>query len=177
MTYRRGDFPGSWKEAIRRHAVLAGMMGAWLGILLTVAVPYVSGHPQQKKTSLALAQTQSQVLKGLPVTGLSEDDMVEVGKLFENSEANCVVAPNFAIGAELMMRLAELAAPWFETAEVIELHHDEKVDAPSGTAMLTAQRMGEAGRRRVAESMQYQDIAANILGACCAGAATPRSVA
>ena len=81
-------------------------------------------------------------------TGLSDDDMVEVAKLFENSEANCVVAPNFAIGAVLMMRLAELAAPWFETAEVIELHHDQKVDAPSGTAMLTAQRMGEARQRR-----------------------------
>ena len=43
-----------------------------------------------------------------------------------------VVAPNFAIGAVLMMRFAELAARWFETAEIIELHHDAKVDAPSG---------------------------------------------
>ena len=58
--------------------------------------------------------------------------------------ANVFFAPNFAIGAVLMMRFAELVAPWFETAEVIELHHDEKVDAPSGTAMLTVQRMAEA---------------------------------
>ena len=58
--------------------------------------------------------------------------------------ANAVIAPNFAIGAVLMMRFAELAAPYFETAEVIELHHDEKVDAPSGTAMLTAERMAAA---------------------------------
>jgi 4-hydroxy-tetrahydrodipicolinate reductase len=43
-----------------------------------------------------------------------------------------------------MMRFAELAAPYFETAEVIELHHDEKIDAPSGTAMLTASRMAAA---------------------------------
>ena len=43
-----------------------------------------------------------------------------------------------------MMRFAELAAPWFETAEIIELHHDQKVDAPSGTAMLTAERMAAA---------------------------------
>jgi 4-hydroxy-tetrahydrodipicolinate reductase len=56
----------------------------------------------------------------------------------------CVVAPNFAIGAVLMMRFAELAAPWFETAEIVELHHDAKVDAPSGTALLTAQRMAAA---------------------------------
>jgi 4-hydroxy-tetrahydrodipicolinate reductase len=44
----------------------------------------------------------------------------------------------------LMMRFAELAAPWFETAEIIELHHDQKADAPSGTAMLTAERMAAA---------------------------------
>ena len=51
------------------------------------------------------------------------------------SSANAVIAPNFAIGAVLMMRFAELAAPYFETAEIIELHHDQKIDAPSGTAM------------------------------------------
>lgn len=60
------------------------------------------------------------------------------------SRSNCVIAPNFAIGAVLMMRFAELAAPYFETAEIIELHHDNKIDAPSGTAMLTAERMAAA---------------------------------
>jgi 4-hydroxy-tetrahydrodipicolinate reductase len=64
--------------------------------------------------------------------------------LFEASNANCVVAPNFAIGAVLMMRFAELAAPWFETMEIVELHHDGKIDAPSGTALLTAARMAAA---------------------------------
>ena len=43
-----------------------------------------------------------------------------------------------------MIRFAEIAAPWFETAEIIELHHDAKVDAPSGTAMFTAERMAAA---------------------------------
>jgi len=56
----------------------------------------------------------------------------------------CVVVPNFAIGAVLMMHFAALASPWFDTAEIIELHHDAKVDAPSGTAMLTATRMAAA---------------------------------
>jgi 4-hydroxy-tetrahydrodipicolinate reductase len=55
-----------------------------------------------------------------------------------------VIAPNFAISAVLMMRFAELAAPFFDTAEVIELHHDGKVDAPSGTAIRTAERMAAA---------------------------------
>ena len=57
---------------------------------------------------------------------------------------NCIVAANFAIGAVLMMRFAELAAPWFDGAEIIELHHDGKLDAPSGTALRTAERMAAA---------------------------------
>ena len=55
-----------------------------------------------------------------------------------------MIAPNFAIGAVLMMRFAELAAPYFETAEILELHHDQKIDAPSGTAVLTARRIAAA---------------------------------
>ncbi len=75
-------------------------------------------------------------------TGFSQADLDRFGEAFTAS--NCVIAPNFAIGAVLMMRFAELAAPWFETAEVVELHHDDKRDAPSGTAMLTAERMAAA---------------------------------
>jgi 4-hydroxy-tetrahydrodipicolinate reductase len=75
-------------------------------------------------------------------TGFSDADLERLRTDFTTS--NCIVAPNFAIGAVLMMRFAELAAPWFETAEVIELHHDQKVDAPSGTAMLTVERMAAA---------------------------------
>ena len=76
-------------------------------------------------------------------TGLGPDDLAALDRSFVDG-VNCVVAPNFAIGAVLMMRFAELAAPWFETAEIIELHHDSKVDAPSGTAMLTVERMTSA---------------------------------
>jgi 4-hydroxy-tetrahydrodipicolinate reductase len=75
-------------------------------------------------------------------TGLDEAALTKLGATFVASgPLGCVVAPNFAIGAVLMMRFAELAAPWFDTAEIIELHHDAKVDAPSGTAVLTANRM------------------------------------
>ena len=75
-------------------------------------------------------------------TGFSDADLDELRRQFTSS--NCLVAPNFAIGAVLMMRFAELAAPFFPTAEVIELHHDKKVDAPSGTAMRTLERMAAA---------------------------------
>lgn len=72
-------------------------------------------------------------------TGFGAADYDDMAARFTRS--NCFVAPNFAIGAVLMMRFAELASPYFETAEIIELHHDQKVDAPSGTSMLTAERM------------------------------------
>ena len=62
------------------------------------------------------------------------------------STANAVIVPNFAVGAVLMMRFAEMAAPFFETAEIIELHHNQKIDAPSGTAARTAQRMAAASK-------------------------------
>jgi 4-hydroxy-tetrahydrodipicolinate reductase len=75
-------------------------------------------------------------------TGFSDDDYQSFNAAYTSS--NCVIAPNFAVGAVLMMRFAELAAPYFETAEIIELHHDAKLDAPSGTAMLTAERMAAA---------------------------------
>ncbi|HEX7095951.1 MAG TPA: 4-hydroxy-tetrahydrodipicolinate reductase [Acidimicrobiales bacterium] len=75
-------------------------------------------------------------------TGFDGGDYERLRSMFTKS--NCLIAPNFAIGAVLMMRFAEIAAPFFETAEIIEMHHEEKVDAPSGTAMLTAQRMAAA---------------------------------
>jgi len=77
-------------------------------------------------------------------TGFTDDDVARYRELFSESKANAVIAPNFAIGAVLMIRFAELAAPYFETAEIVELHHDQKADAPSGTAMLTAERMAQA---------------------------------
>ncbi|MDY7101393.1 MAG: 4-hydroxy-tetrahydrodipicolinate reductase [Actinomycetota bacterium] len=75
-------------------------------------------------------------------SGLTAGDLAALEADF--GESTCLVVSNFAIGAVLMQRFAELAAPWFETAEIIELHHDRKVDAPSGTALATAQRMAAA---------------------------------
>lgn len=82
-------------------------------------------------------------------TGLTDEDFAALAASFTRS--GCLVAANFAIGAILMMRFAELAAPWFETAEIIELHHDRKVDAPSGTALRTAERMAAASSEWAAD--------------------------
>lgn len=79
-------------------------------------------------------------------SGLGDSDLEEVRSLFEGGRSNCIIAPNFAIGAVLLVRMAEIAAPYFDTAEIIELHHDNKKDAPSGTAMHTAERMAAASK-------------------------------
>ena len=75
-------------------------------------------------------------------SGLAGSDTDALGGAFVKS--HCIVASNFAIGAVLMTRFAALAAPYFDTAEVIELHHDRKVDAPSGTAVSTVEAMAAA---------------------------------
>ncbi len=75
-------------------------------------------------------------------TGFSDADIEAFRTAFRTS--NCLIAPNFAIGAVLMIRFAELAAPFFDTVEIIELHHDGKIDAPSGTAVHTAERIAAA---------------------------------
>ena len=77
-------------------------------------------------------------------TGWSDADLDGLRATFGDGPAHCLIAPNFAISAVLMMRFAELAAPHFDTVEIIEYHHDRKVDAPSGTATVTADRIAAA---------------------------------
>ena len=74
-------------------------------------------------------------------TGLSEALVAEIRELAESGPANAVIAPNFAVGAVLMMRFAVEASHHMPKAEIIELHHDGKLDAPSGTALRTAALM------------------------------------
>ena len=77
-------------------------------------------------------------------TGLSSSDVEEIDKLCRESSVGAVVAPNFSLGAVLMIHMAKLAARYFDYAEVIEMHHEGKADAPSGTALTTARAMVEA---------------------------------
>ncbi|HYI44373.1 MAG TPA: 4-hydroxy-tetrahydrodipicolinate reductase [Actinomycetota bacterium] len=77
-------------------------------------------------------------------TGISEGDLKDVAGWAAAGDANAFIAPNFAIGAVLMMRFASEAAPYFDNAEIIERHHENKLDAPSGTALRTASLMNES---------------------------------
>lgn len=92
-------------------------------------------------------------------SGFDADRIEQLRKMWGSGPGNCLVVPNFSIGAVLMMKLAELAAPHLEVAEVIEAHHDRKAEAPSGTAIATAERIAAAspqGDRKV-ESEEIMD--------------------
>jgi 4-hydroxy-tetrahydrodipicolinate reductase len=78
-------------------------------------------------------------------TGLSADNLKEAESLANDNEIGIIVAPNFAVGAILMIHLAKIAAPFFNYAELVETHHEAKVDAPSGTALAIA-RAAVAGK-------------------------------
>ena len=80
-------------------------------------------------------------------TGFSKNDLDEVDKLAKENKTSILVAPNFALGAVVMMKLACEAAKYFPNVEIIEKHHDNKLDAPSGTAVLTAQKIAEVRKK------------------------------
>jgi len=76
-------------------------------------------------------------------TGLTDNQISELKELSTQKTTGCLIAPNFSTGAVLMMMFAKQAAKYFDNAEIIELHHNQKKDAPSGTAIKTAQLMAE----------------------------------
>lgn len=76
-------------------------------------------------------------------TGLKDEEIEFLKKLSQEKNTGCLIAPNFSTGAVLMMMFARQAAKYFDNAEIIELHHNQKKDAPSGTAIKTASMMAE----------------------------------
>ena len=76
-------------------------------------------------------------------TGITADNLSEIKNLCVQTGVNCIVAPNFAVGDVLMMKFAKEAAQYLQDAEIIEFHHPQKVDKPSGTELKTAQMMGK----------------------------------
>lgn len=94
-------------------------------------------------------------------SGFDETRLAELDELWGNGPGNCLVVPNFSIGGVLMMKLAEMVAPHLGPAEVIEMHHDHKAEAPSGTSIATARRIAAASgdATRHLESTEIVDSA------------------
>jgi 4-hydroxy-tetrahydrodipicolinate reductase len=98
--------------------------------------------PESGKRHLEIA-LQHGVRPVIGTTGFSDGEIEHFGRMAEDKGIGAVIAPNFAIGAILMMKFARMAAKYMPDVEIIEQHHDQKLDAPSGTAMKTAQMIKE----------------------------------
>lgn len=98
-------------------------------------------------------------------TGLTEEQLVELTARSESVKIGGLIAPNFAVGAVLMMQFAQKAAEYFPDVEIIELHHDNKLDAPSGTAIKTAEMMSEVRTHKKQGHPEEQELIKGARGA------------
>jgi 4-hydroxy-tetrahydrodipicolinate reductase len=96
-------------------------------------------------------------------TGLTAAELGEIDSLAKAAGIGAVVASNFALGAVVMMHLAKIAARYFDFAEIIEEHHEQKLDAPSGTALTTAKLMAKEHGRRFLEPVHKEQLASRGL--------------
>jgi 4-hydroxy-tetrahydrodipicolinate reductase len=100
-------------------------------------------------------------------SGFTPDRIAEAESIYGAGPPNCLIVPNFSIGAVLSIRFAAEAAPYFSAAEIIELHHDGKADAPSGTAIATAGRIAAAADQK--RAVESTELAAGARGASVEG--------
>lgn len=106
---------------------------------------------------------QAKVHAVIGTTGLTTENLKEIAGLSSATGANVLVAPNFAIGALLMMRFAAQAAKYLPQVEIIELHHDQKLDAPSGTSIKTAEMILK-GRGELSQNVMGEEKIKGVRG-------------
>jgi 4-hydroxy-tetrahydrodipicolinate reductase len=135
-----GDVPGADARGVVTSGRIEDLAGAGAEVVVDFTVAAAA------RTNLPWCAAHG-VHAVVGTTGLGSDDMAALARAFDGEAANAVVAANFAIGAVLLMRFSELAAPFMDGVEVIELHHDQKRDAPSGTSLATAERIAAARAR------------------------------
>jgi 4-hydroxy-tetrahydrodipicolinate reductase len=97
-------------------------------------------HPEVVLENIRVA-LRHRVVPVVGTSGISQRDVQEIQELSERHDTGVFIAPNFALGAVLMMYFARIASRYFSWAEITEMHHEGKADAPSGTAMRTAEEM------------------------------------
>ena len=103
-------------------------------------------------------------------SGFTEDRIRELKSFWSDEDPGCLIVPNFSVGAVLMMRFAEMASAHFDSAEIIERHEEKKPDAPSGTALATAMRMGKY--RNQTEQINSNEVVQGARGGLVSGVRT-----
>ncbi len=137
-----------------------------LGSLLKSCNPDVVVDFTNAEACLAAARiaTKQKVNLVIGTTGLSEEDLAEIEQLCQANEVGAVVAPNFSLGASLLIHLARFAAKFFDHAEIMEMHHAKKIDAPSGTAIATARAMSQTHGKPFIHTKAEREIISNTRG-------------
>lgn len=124
-------------------------------VLIDLTTPEVGMH--HARTAL-----EYNVRPVVGTTGFRKEDLAELEQTCQEKELGCIIAPNFAVGAVLMMKFSQMAAKYFSDVEIIELHHDQKLDAPSGTAVKTAEMIAAS---RVSKRQGHPNEKETINGA------------
>jgi 4-hydroxy-tetrahydrodipicolinate reductase len=125
---------------------LTGRADPALGVELTDVLADADVVVDFTTPDTALANAKACLAAGVHVVvGTTGFDLDALRAAAEASSANCFVAPNFAIGAVLLMQVSQAIAPHMPECEIVELHHDRKLDAPSGTAKRTSELIDAAG--------------------------------
>jgi 4-hydroxy-tetrahydrodipicolinate reductase len=126
-----------------------------------VVVDFTSAEVSMAAARTAIKQRVNMVIG---TTGLSQENLTEIEKLCQVHKVGAIVAPNFSLGAALMIHLSRLAAKFFNHAEIIEMHHDKKADAPSGTAIATAEAMSQARSKPFIYPQVTHEVLSNTRG-------------
>ena len=133
-----------------------------------VVVDFTSANVSMEAARVALPRKVNMVIG---TTGLSEADLDEIRQLCTLHDVGAVVASNFTLGAVLLMHLAQIASRFFANAEIVEMHHDKKLDAPSGTALATARMMAEARGARFIYPKTEKTVLPDVRGGEVSGIA------
>ncbi len=144
---------------IKSHAVLAEALSAED---CDTVVDFTT--PRAVKVSI---ETVLRMDKNMVVgtTGISRDEIFSFQDIVDKSKGNLFVAPNFAIGAVLMMQVSKIIAKFMPDVEIIELHHNQKEDAPSGTSILTAHQIAENIKEiKDSSKLKENEIVPNVRG-------------
>ncbi|OEG00330.1 4-hydroxy-tetrahydrodipicolinate reductase [Vulcanibacillus modesticaldus] len=130
------SFPAENESILKNYPLYKNFEEAIIERRPDVVVDFTTPQTVKQNTEIALRMGVSPVIG---TTGLTYEEILQLDKLAKEREIGGIVAPNFAIGAVLMMRFAQIAAKYMPNVEIIEMHHDQKLDAPSGTAIKTAE--------------------------------------
>lgn len=141
-------------------------LSADLEALLKLTQPDVMVDFSIAEATLPAVRTAVKHKVGLVIgtTGFTQEDLDEIDALVRDNDLGAVVAPNFSLGAVIMVHMAKIGARFFDYAEIIELHHEQKLDAPSGTASSTAQAMLEARGNPFSYSKAQKETISNTRG-------------